>query len=58
MPVNQGYFNDVNWTWGGQGTIGYRFGCTCDWAVEGTYWGLAESSSDGGPTFPVPSGRR
>ena len=53
-PVNQGYFNDVNWTWGGQATVGYRFGCCCDWAVEGTYWGLAESNSDGGPGIPGP----
>ncbi|MGA2256344.1 MAG: BBP7 family outer membrane beta-barrel protein [Thermoguttaceae bacterium] len=52
--VNQGYFNDVNWTWGGQGTVGYRFGCCCEWAVEGTYWGLAESCSDGGPGIPGP----
>jgi hypothetical protein len=51
---NQGYFNDFNWTWGAQGTIGYRFGCCCEWAVEGTYWGLAESSSDGGPGISGP----
>ncbi len=48
-PVQQGYFNDVNWTWGEQATIGYRFGCNCDWAVEGTYWGLSESCTNGGP---------
>ena len=53
-PVNQGYFNDFNWTWGGQATVGYRFGCCCDWAVEGTYWGLAECNSDGGPGIPGP----
>ncbi len=52
--VNQGYFDDVNWTWGGQGTIGYRFGCCCEWGVEGTYWSLAESSTDGGPGIPGP----
>ena len=52
-PVNQGYFNDMNWTWGGQATVGYRFGCGCDWALEGTYWGLAESLSDGGPGIPA-----
>ena len=52
--MNQGHFNDVNWTWGGQVTVGYRFGCGCDWAVEGTYWGLAESNSDGGPGIPGP----
>ncbi len=53
-PVNQGYFSDVNWTPGGQGTVGYRFGCGCNWAIQGTYWGLAESSSDGGPGIPGP----
>jgi len=53
-PVNQGYFSDVNWTWGGQATFGYRFGCNCDWALEATYWGLAESCSDGGPGIPGP----
>jgi hypothetical protein len=52
--VNQGYFNDQSWTWGGQVTVGYRFGCCCDWALEGTYWGLAEASSDGGPGIPPP----
>ncbi len=53
-PVNQGYFNDFNWVWGGQGTVGYRFGCGCEWALEGTYWGTAESNSDGGPGIPGP----
>jgi len=52
--VNQGYFNDVNWTWGAEATLGYRFGCCCDWAVQATYWGLAESNSDGGPGIPGP----
>lgn len=52
--VNQGSFTDVNWTWGAQGTIGYRFGCNCEWAVEGTYWGLAESDTDGGPGISSP----
>ena len=52
--VNQGYFSDMNWTWGGQGTLGYRFGCNCEWAVQGTYWGLAESTSDGGPGITGP----
>jgi len=53
-PVNQGYFNGMNWTWGGQVTLGYRFGCGCEWALEGTYWDLAESCSDGGPGIPPP----
>src|SRR5208282_1561656 len=43
--VNQGYFNDVSWTWGAQATVGYRFGCCCEWAVEATYWGLTEGNS-------------
>ncbi len=50
----QGYYNDANWTWGEQATIGYRFGCCCEWALEGTYWGLTESNSDGGPGIPGP----
>ena len=49
---NLGYFNDENWTWGGQATVGYRIGC--DWALEGTCWGLLESNTDGGPAFPGP----
>jgi len=52
--VNQGHFDEVNWTWGEQATIGYRFGCCCEWAVEGTYWNLTESDSDGGPGIPGP----
>lgn len=52
--ANQGYFNEHNWTPGEQATIGYRFGCNCDWALEGTYWGLSESCSDGGPCIPGP----
>ena len=48
----------MNWTWGEQATIGYRFGCCCEWAVEATYWGLAESNSDGGPGIPVLTYRR
>ena len=52
--VNQGYFNDANWTWGGQTSVGYRFGCGCDWALQGTYWGLADSSSDGNPGMTGP----
>ncbi|MEI8375241.1 MAG: BBP7 family outer membrane beta-barrel protein [Planctomycetota bacterium] len=51
---NQGYFNDANWTWGGQASVGYRFGCGCDWALQGTYWGLADSSSDGNPGITQP----
>jgi len=51
---DEGYFTDANWTWGAQGTIGYRFGCCCEWGVETTYWGLAESNSDGGPGIPGP----
>ena len=53
-PVHQGYFNDVNWTWGVQGTLGYRFGCNCEWSAEITYWDLVESNSDGGPGIPGP----
>src|SRR5208282_795747 len=52
--VNQGYFNDVSWTWGAQATVGYRFGCCCEWAVEATYWGLTEGNSCGGPGIPGP----
>jgi len=52
--VNQGQFNDFNWSWGAQATIGYRFGCNCEWAVEGTYWGLTESDTDGGPAINAP----
>jgi hypothetical protein len=52
--VNQGYYNDFNWTWGGEATVGYRFGCNCDWFVEGTYWGLKESSSGGDPGLMPP----
>ena len=51
---NQGYFNNMDWTWGGQATLGYRFGCGCDWALEGTYWALAESDTDGGPNCSGP----
>ena len=31
---NQGYFNDVGWTWGSRLTIGYRFRLlrNCEWA--------------------------
>jgi len=50
----QGIFNQYNWTPGAQGTLGYRFGCNCEWGIQGTYWGLAESSSDGGPGIPGP----
>ncbi len=46
----------MDWTWGGEVAIGYRFGCCCEWGVEGTYWGLAESSTDGGPNCPGPYG--
>ena len=56
VPDNQGQFSDVDWTWGGEVTIGYRFGCCCEWGVEGTYWGLAESSTDGGPNCAGPYG--
>jgi len=52
--VNQGSFNDVGWAWGAQTTVGYRFGCNCDWALEGTYWGLAQANTDGGPGIPCP----
>ncbi len=52
--VNQGSFTDVPWTWGGEVTIGRRFGCGCDWALEGTYWGLGQGDSDGGPGIPGP----
>jgi hypothetical protein len=55
-PVNQGQFNTVDWTWGGQVTVGYRFGCGCEWGIQGTYWGLAESDTDGGPGIPGPYG--
>jgi hypothetical protein len=51
--VHQGLFNEFNWTPGAQATLGYRFG-GCEWAVEGTYWSLAESDSDGGPGIPGP----
>ena len=51
-PATLGSFSDVNWTWGLQGTLGYRF--CCDWAVEGTYWGLAAANTDSGPSFPGP----
>jgi hypothetical protein len=50
---NSGYFDDMNWTWGGQGTLGYRFGGG-PWAVEGTYWGVLKSNTDGGPGIPGP----
>ena len=51
--LQEGGFSDVNWTWGAdQGTIGYRFGSCCEWAVEATYWDLAESDSDGPPNVP------
>jgi hypothetical protein len=53
-PEHQGFFKDENWTWGGQATVGYRFGCCCEWGVEGTYWGLSESCSDGDPGMPGP----
>ena len=49
LPVNRGGFNGMDWIWGGQATLGYRFGCCCDWALEATYWGLAESCTDGTP---------
>ena len=49
LPVNQGHFDNFAWTPGGQATVGYRFGCCCDWALEATYWGLAESDTDGAP---------
>ena len=52
--VNQGSFTDTGWTWGEQATIGYRFGCNCCWGIEGTYWGLAECDTDGGPGITGP----
>jgi len=52
--VNQGRFDTFNWTWGGQATLGYRFGCCCDWALEGTYWGLVASDTDGQPNIAGP----
>jgi hypothetical protein len=52
--VNQGFFDTFNWTPGGQVTVGYRFGCCCDWALEGTYWGLGESDTDGSPNIAGP----
>ena len=52
--VNQGHFDNFDWTPGGQVTFGYRFGCCCDWAIEATYWGLAESDTDGQPILNTP----
>jgi hypothetical protein len=52
--VNQGHFDEFNWTSGGQVTVGYRFGCCCDWALEATYWGLADSPTDGSPNITGP----
>ncbi len=55
-PVNQGHFDNFDWAPGGQVTFGYHFGCCCDWAIEATYWGLAESDTDGAPNTPGPYG--
>ena len=56
--VNQGHFDNFDWTPGGQVTFGYRFGCCCDWAIQATYWGLAESDTDSRPVSNTPPGRR
>ena len=48
-PTMLGAFNEQNWTWGAELTLGYRFGCNCEWGLEGTYWNLAESSTHGEP---------
>ena len=52
--VNQGHFDNFDWAPGGQVTFGYHFGCCCDWALEATYWGLAESDTDGAPILNTP----
>lgn len=54
--VNQAHFDNFDWTPGGQVTFGYRFGCCCDWAIQATYWGLAESDTDSQPVLNTPPG--
>lgn len=53
--ASQGHFDDFDWRWGGEVTVGRRFNCCgAGWGIEATYWTLDESGTEGGPGIPGP----
>ena len=54
-PTKQGHFDDFDWRWGGEVTVGRHFNsCGAGWSIEATYWTLDEFSSEGGPGIAGP----
>ncbi|MGD0896604.1 MAG: BBP7 family outer membrane beta-barrel protein [Thermoguttaceae bacterium] len=51
---NQWTDNHFDWTGGGEVRVGYRFGCCCQWAIEGSYWTLGEFHTDACPDMAGP----